>query len=343
MRVSLTRGSRQLVLLVVITILCTVTSFAQISSIPDSESQTGFGGINSIVGTVFGPSGRPVETGIRVRLSTMTSGSRSMNTNSTGNFAFRGLPSGSYTITVDQDSEYKPVSHSVDVRQFQGSPAQTYTLNIRLEPKAGTTAAPGVINAELAKIPQSAQTRYTTAMALVEKSDHSGAIEELKKAIEEYPEFALAHNELGVQYLRLGKLNEADLAFESALKLNADAFPSNMNRGMVLVFLQRYSEAAPLLKKAVSLRDDSAPAHYFYGQALANLGLFDQAEKELVIALKSGQAEMNEGHRILAIIYNSRGDKKKAVTHLEAYLKGNPKAADAEQLQALVKQLKASQ
>lgn len=342
MRFRIKRRLFDLAAIAAMIVIGTLGAAAQISSIPDSESQTGFGGINSIVGTVFGPSGRPVETGIRVRLSTMTGGSRSMNTNSTGNFAFRGLPNGSYTISVEQEEEYKPVSHSVDVRQFQGSPAQTYTLNIRLEPKAGVTAPPGVINAELAKIPQTAQDRYTAAMELVKRSDNLGAIEELKKAVAEYPEFTLAHNELGVQYLRLGKLTEADAAFETALKLNADAFPSNMNRGMVLVFMKRYSEAAPLLKKAVALRADSAPAHYFYGQALANLGLFDQAEKELVIALKSGQAEMNEGHRILAIIYNSRGDKKNAITHIEAYLKGNPKAEDAEQLRALVKQLKGS-
>ena len=67
-------------------------------AITDSESQTGLGGMNSIVGTVFAPSGRPLESRVRIRLSTMTRGDRVFTTNQNGNFAFRGLPAGSYTV-----------------------------------------------------------------------------------------------------------------------------------------------------------------------------------------------------------------------------------------------------
>ncbi|HEY5883953.1 MAG TPA: hypothetical protein VIT88_04660, partial [Pyrinomonadaceae bacterium] len=53
-----------------------VSASAQISGISDSESQTGLGGMNSIVGTVFAPSGRPLESRVRIRLATMTRGDR---------------------------------------------------------------------------------------------------------------------------------------------------------------------------------------------------------------------------------------------------------------------------
>ena len=51
---------------------------------------------------------------------------------------------------------------------------------------------------------------------------------------------------------------------------------------------------------------------------------------------------MKEAHRTLAIIYNSRGDKKQAIVELEAYLKLNPTAPDAEQLRKALEQLKSS-
>jgi regulator of sirC expression with transglutaminase-like and TPR domain len=51
---------------------------------------------------------------------------------------------------------------------------------------------------------------------------------------------------------------------------------------------------------------------------------------------------MKEAHRILAIIYASRGAKKQAADQLEAYLKLAPNAPDAEKLRDKVRQLRES-
>jgi len=56
--------------------------------------------------------------------------------------------------------------------------------------------------------------------------------------------------------------------------------------------------------------------------------------------LELGKEEMKEAHRILAIIYSSRGAKKQAAEELEAYLKLAPDAPDAEKLRATIRQLK---
>ena len=314
--------------------------FAQISSISDAESQTGLGGMNSIVGTVFAPSGRPLASRARIKLSTMTRGDRIFTTNQNGNFAFRGLPSGSYTITIDKEADYKPVSQSVDIIQFRGAPAQTYTLNIRLEFKERTEVKPVVVNAEFLNVPKKALDHYNNALELAKKDDRSGAIAELKLAIAEYPSFTQAFNELGVQYLRSNKLEDADAAFQSALKITPDSFPALMNRGIANVMMKRYGEAVPLLRKALKSHEQSAVGHYFLGQALANLGLFDEAEKELVASLELGKEEMKEAHRILAIIYSSRGDKKRAAEELEAYLKLAPNTPDAEKLKDQIRRLR---
>lgn len=317
-------------------------ALAQVSSIPDSMSQTGLGGGNAIIGTVFAPSGRPVESRVRIRLSSMTSGDRISTTNETGNFAFRGLPGGSYTISIEKEKEYEPTSQSVDIRQFRGSPPQTYTLNIRLAFKVIEGAKPGVLNAELVNVPQKARTHYDNGLEQARKGDHSKAVEQLKLATKEYPAFALAFNELGVQYLKLNQLENADEAFQGALKISPDAFAVLINRGIANVGMKRYGEAVPILRKALKQNDKSAVGHYFLGQALANLGLFEDAEKELRTSLELGKAEMKEAHRILAIIYTSRGSKKQAADELEAYLKLTPTAPDAEKLKDMIRQLRVS-
>ena len=327
----------------VLLLLCFVGSMlGQISSIPDSASQTGLGGANSIVGTVFGPSGRPVESRVRIRLASMTSGDRISNTNENGNFAFRGLPTGSYTISIEKEKEFVPISQSVDVMQFRGSPPQTYTLNIRLELKARDEAKPGVLNAEFVNVSQPARVYYDNAVELAKKGDHLGAIEQLKLAIKEYPAFTSAFNDLGVQYLKLNQLENADEAFQGALKIDPTAFSALINRGIANVMMKRYGEAVPILRKALKTNDQSAVGHYFLGQALANLGMFDDAEKELLASLKLGKEAMKEAHRILAIIYTSRGAKQQAVAELEAYLKLTPNAPDAQKLRERIQQLKGS-
>ena len=146
---------------------------------------------------------------------------------------------------------------------------------------------------------------------------------------------------MGVQYLRLNQLENADEAFQQALKINPDAVGAMINRGIANVMMKRYGEAVPILRKALE-KNESAVGHYFLGQALANLGLFDDAEKQLLTALKLGPAEMKEAHRVLAIIYASRGAKKQAAIELETYLKLAPNAPDAQKLLEMIKQYKES-
>jgi tetratricopeptide (TPR) repeat protein len=215
-------------------------------------------------------------------------------------------------------------------------------LNIRLNAKEEIKPKPGVLNAELANVPERALAHFNTATEQAKKNEHQAAIEELKLAIKEYPTFMLALNELGVQYLKLNQPQNADEAFQAALKIDPDAFPALINRGIANVMMERYGEAVPILRKALKKNDQSAVGHYFLGQALANLGLFNDAEKELLASLMLGKEEMKEAHRILAIIYSARGDKKQAADHLEEYLKLAPNVADAEKLREKIRQLRES-
>lgn len=322
--------------------LCFAGSVAGQIGIPADSIDLGLGGSNAIVGTVFAPSGQRLEMRIKIRLATMTRGDRTTMTNEKGNFSFRGLPGGSYTIIIDKEKEYEPFSQQVDIIQLRGSPPQSYYLNIRLNLKEKHEVKPGVINTEFAGVPQKSLDFYNQAIDLAKTGDHRAAIEQLLLAIAEHPDFMLAVNELGVQYLRLNELAKADESFQSALKLKPEAFAPLINRGIVLVLMRRFEEAEAILRKAIKIKEQSAVGHYFLGQALANLGRFDDAEKELITAIALGGDEMKEAHRFLAIIYSARGDKKRAADQLETYLRLTPAAPDAEQLRKVIQQLKES-
>jgi Flp pilus assembly protein TadD len=307
---------------------------------PDSPFDTGLGGINSITGSVYGPTGQRFDRRIRIRLVTMVAGDRTSMTDDDGNFSFRGLPNGRFTILIDGEKEFEPFKQDINLLTLRGSPPQVYTMTIRLAVKKTVMPTAGVVNSEFSDVPKTALDYYKKAVELSKAQDHKGAIAQLMLATKEYPNFMLAFNDMGIEYLRMNDLERADTAFRSALKIKPQAFQPLMNLGIVLFNENRYDEAEPFLRDAVKVKDGSAVGHYFLGRTLANLGRFDEAVKELAAAVTFGGDEMKEAHRYLAIIYNAQGDKKRAASEIETYLRLVPDAPDAEQLRQVMEKLK---
>ncbi len=325
-----------------LSLCCAGSVHAQIQTTGPGSADAGLGGNNTIVGSVLGPSGQRMERRVRVKLSTMTRGDVTSMTDENGNFAFRGVIGGNYTVVIDSEKEYEPILQQVDIIQLRGSPPQTYMVNIRLVSKGQREPKPGVVNSEFASVPRRALDFYKKGSELAKAGDHKGAIEQLRLSTREFPDFMLAFNEIGVEYLRLNECEKAEESFRAALKIEPQAFLPLMNRGIALVLLNRFGEAEPVLRNVLKIKEQSAVGHYYLGRAVANLGRFDEAEKELVTSVTLGGDEMKEAHRLLAIIYNVRGDKKNALVELETYLRLVPTAPDAEQLRQVIQQLKGS-
>ncbi len=271
---------------------------------------------------------------------TATRGDVTSMTDDSGNFSFRGLVSGRYTIVIDSEKEFEPVTEQVEIFQFRGSPPQVYPLNIRLALKGNAGFKPGVLNTEFADVPKRAMAFFKKAIELADAGDRKGAIAQLQLSIAEYPKFMLAFNEIGVQYLRLNEFEKADESLRLALKIKPEAFAPLVNDGIVLIRLKRYEEAEQLLRSALKIKEQSAVGHFFLGQTLANLGRFDEAEKELVSSVSLGGDDMKEAHRILAIIYRVKGDNEHALVELETYLRLVPTTPDAEQLRRVIIEIK---
>jgi len=307
---------------------------AQISTIPNTASQTGLGGGLAIDGTILGPSGRPVETRIRVRLSSLAGSDRITFTNETGNFAFTGLPEGRYLVAVDKEKDFEPISYTVDLLR------NSYRLVIRLTPKPSNEMT-GVVNAELSAAPEAARAHFIKAGELIAARDRKGAVEELKAAIAIYPDFALAYNELGIQFIILREYENALDAFRASLRITPNSFVPQLNIGIAYFRQKKFAEAEIELRIAGKLRETTPAYHYHLGMTLANLGKFDEAESELRTAIKLGDDTMREAHRVLSIIYANRGDNKKCLRELEAYVKLTPNAPDVEKLKARIAELKA--
>lgn len=322
--------------------LYSVAVLGQIPGGMNETTSTRLGGNNFIVGTVFWPSGVPVNTRIRVKLVSPAAGEIIANTDVRGQFVFSGLGAGYYQVVIDREKDYEVVSQLVDVTENRNRIPQTYTVYLRLADRAKPVTKPTVISSEILKVPKSAAAYFNKAIELSNAGDHKAAAEKLKLAIAEFPGYADAYNELGVQYMRLNELDLADAALVEAVKIKPDAFEPTLNRGITLFRLKRYSEAETVLRSAVKIKPSSAVPHYYLGRALTILERFDEAESELNAALSAGEGQMNEAHRMLANLYLAKGDDRRAAESLEAYLKLVPEAPDAEKLRGVIRTLRAA-
>jgi Flp pilus assembly protein TadD len=269
----------------------------------------------------------------------MDKGDRVTTTDDKGNFVFTGVSRGDYVVTVDKEQDFEPFSQNVTVSAFSGEPYLVIRLRLKGEAKPG----PGVLNAELANVPARALAFYQKALEQAQAGNNKAAIEQLQKAISEYPDFMLAFNELGVQYLRLGELAKADESLAKALKLAPDSATPLLTHGILLTVMGEFNLAVIELQTALKQREKSANGHLYLGQALANLGRFAEAEVELTRAIELGGDEVKDAHRFLGVIYLQRGEREKGVAEFEIYLRLAPKAKDAEQVRQMIRQNKPSQ
>ena len=329
-------------------LLAATISHAQIGGIESDPGEFGSGsGNNRIEGRVYLPSNDMPNQRFRIRVSSVRAGDQFTMTDSNGSFTIRRLAVGTYTITVEAGSAFAAASETVEIRgnNSRTGLGQTVHVEFRLRPRANANAptTTGTVNASLANIPQDARRMYEEALASARAGDNQAAVTKLRSAIDTYPNFALAHNELGVQYLRLSQLDNALNSFRSAVRLAPESFTARLNLGIALMQKREYREAEEVLRASLQRNETSALAHFHHGHALIRLQRLDEAETALRRALTLGGDEMKRAHRFLAHIYIERGDNARAITELETYLRLDSQASDAAQIREMIGGLRRGQ
>jgi len=311
------------------------------------KSTTGTGGIHTIQGYIFFPSGRRAEGNIIVKLQSYDSGELQVIPDSSGAFSFTNLSPGNYTVVTTAGDDYEVAREGVYIdtdlnlsRMGARVPPTTrrYTVMVHLQLKMRAANKPAVLNAALAAVPEKARQLYERA--LKQGDDPSKAAESLKEAVAIYPNFPLALNELGVQYLKLQQIRKAVEVLSEACKQDPESFPSRLNLGIALLEAKRFSEAEAQLREAVKRNPNAATAHMYLGIALLRLDKFDDAEKELQVATAANASQLGMANYYLGGLYWRKHDYARAVEQLEKYLRSTPNAPDAERVRSTIRDLR---
>jgi len=314
------------------------------------RSTVGTGGIHIVQGYIFFPSGRRAEGSIQVKLQSYASGELSVMADSSGAFMFTSLAPGTYTVVVEAGPGYEIARETVmidsDVSNGRlGTPmlnaSRRYSLMIHLEPKkAQARTKPAVLDASLATVPEKPRKLYLEGLDLSRSGDVNKAVESFKTAVLLFPDFTLALNELGVQYLKLGMAAKAVEALSKAVKLDPDSFGPKLNLGIALLEAKQFSEAQVHLSSA-SKQNPSAPIpHMYLGITSVHLGNDVEAEKELLSAVSLSGDRLGLAHYYLGGLYWKLRNYSRAVEELEKYLQQTPGAADEQRVRNTIKELR---
>jgi len=311
---------------------------------------TGTGGRHSISGRLVFPSGQRVDARLKIKLESPTNGDLTVLADINGNFTFRSLSAGNYTVVIDGGDFYEPVRESVYIdppvvdprtNTAIGPLSRPYTVQIYLRPKQeGAQMKAGVLNAALASVPKPAVELYERGVASAQRGETDKAIDDLKRAVALYPNFGLALNELGVQYLRKGELDKAAEVLVKVLAISPDAPEPSLNYGIVLLQQKKFADAEKQLRDAVKKNDGTYTAHLYFGITLIYVKNYPEAETELLKAVTIGGAKASQAHYYLGGLYWQTGKNQQAADELETFLKLEPKAANAEKLRNTIKELR---
>lgn len=312
---------------------------------------TGTGGRHSISGRLIFPSGQRANYQLKVRLEAPGEGDLTVLSDLNGNFSFRSLAAGNYTVVVEGNEFFETVREGVYIEPYNTSPApgvrlvpvsRPRTVQIYLQPKQQIIPTkPGVLNAALATVPKAAIELYEKGMESAVRNQPDKAIDNFKRAVALHPAFALALNELGVQYLKKGELDKAAEVLGKALQLAPEAPEPSLNYGIVLLQQKKFAEAQTQLRDAVKKNDNAFTAHLYLGITLIHFKNYAEAETELRKAITLGGPKASQAHYYLGGVYWQVGNFRQAADELDAYLKLEPKAANAERVKNTIKELRA--
>ena len=197
-----------------------------------------------------------------------------------------------------------------------------------------TQSHAATVSAATLKIPANAKGEYRKSCSDLKDKKPASAEEHLRKAIEDYPQYAAAWALLG-QVLEAGnKIPEARDACSQASAADVGYAPAYLCLADVAAQLKDWHLTLDMADRSLAL----VPQHNLYGSfysavAQFHLEQFPDAESD---ALKTIDADRShripQAHLLLAQIYEARHDPRGAAYELRAYLKVSPNAPNADSI-----------
>jgi tetratricopeptide (TPR) repeat protein len=198
----------------------------------------------------------------------------------------------------------------------------------------------GSVSARELSIPERASNAYNKGIDHLAKNDPAGSLVYLRRAAAEFPNFYEAYYAMGLAQLNLGHEEEAQQAFQLSINASGGHYAEPLFGLSALLCNRRgFTDAEPIIQKALELAPGFGPGHFILAWALFGLNRLNEAEKNAHEALVR-DPRLAPAHLLLANIYNNRSDYSAVLVELDAYLRLTPDGALSDQVRLVQESLK---
>ena len=223
-------------------------------------------------------------------------------------FSYEDLAAGNYLLTIESQ-DLPTIARAVELKN--SLTPKTVVLDVRLAAD-GSATIQEVVRDTNSKTPErDTPTRVSKkALKAFEKAaeesargNNALAIEYLRKAIAEEPTYFEAYNNLGSQYQKLKRWEEAIEALSKAIALRDQSLKPHINLGAVYLSLGQPDSAIKHFQSALELDMNSVPAHLGLGQAFVQKKDYDSAGEHLETATRLDPRQTKEAFMVLVQIH----------------------------------------
>lgn len=287
------------------------------------------------------PDGNPVTGAVKVTLKVMRGDQMIAYTDQAGRFELLNVTPGEYTVEADwdRDRRYEAGSERVQVRRGASTAVTVYLKAKKVEAATGGDKSVSVAMLNQ-KVPSAAKREFEAASRFSSEGNTIESIAALRRAVAIYPNYLMAHNDLGAQLLEQGELEEAAKELRAAIKIDPKAANPLINLGIVLERQKNYAESLATLDKALSLEATAPAAHLYAGIDSVMLNDMVRGEQEFKTAHELGGTGYAIALLHLGQLYIKKGERELAIQSFESYLRESPNAANAAQIQQLIGKLR---
>ena len=242
---------------------------------------------------------------------------------------FANVPVGSYHLTAQGRTFAATDSGSIDVSSTGSAEFEVKVKRTTdFEWNRGMTSMALVSTSDLG-VPARARREFDKANELLAKQDLSQALQKLNKAIAIYPSFAVAYNNLGVIYARLGEPKREREALEKAISVDDHLALAYANLGRLSIGASDFSSAATALSKATAF-DPTEPVTLLL---LAYAEFMDRRFDDAIAATRKAHGLQGHPafvHRVAARALEQNRDLDRAIAELRLFLEEEPSGPQAD-------------
>lgn len=138
------------------------------------------------------------------------------------------------------------------------------------------------------------------------------------------PKSFRAHNDLGIEFIKIGQYNKAIKEFRQAIQLRGP-YEAKLYCNLAYAYIKKgwFNEAIKTSNDALIIDPNSAEAHHNLGLIYQKKGYYDIAIEEYQKAIRL-DPNIFEAHNNLGLIYYQAGQYKEAIVEYKKALKINP-------------------